>query len=169
MTTAAQAADALAAAGRLWLGGRPLEAGKALTAIVPPAARPAWAGRIVAWTMARAKMTAFPEIAALVAATARPITAAEATAVRDALAATLAREQTSGRFNSLREAVLILALNAAHLLVAAHNTAPPDPHEGWWFVASLKCVGDELDEDFARDAWPLLREFERESHSRESD
>lgn len=151
--------DALAAAGRLWLGGRPLEAGKALTALVPPAARPAWAGRIVAWAMARAKVTAFPEIAALVAATERPVSAAEATAVRDAVAATLSREQSSGRFDSLREAILILALNAAHLLVAAHSAAPPDPREGWWFVASLKCVGDELDEDFAKDAWPLLRDF----------
>ncbi len=169
MADAAQAADALAAAGRLWLGGRPLEAGKALTVIVSPAARPAWAGRIVAWATARAKVTAFPEIAALVATTARPITTAEATAARDTLAATLAREQTSGRFNSLREAILILALNAAHLLVAAHNTAPPDPHEGWWFVASLKCVGDELDDDFAVDAWPLLRQFEHEGHSGESD
>jgi len=165
MTETAQADDALAAAGRLWLGGRPLEAGKALTAIVPPAARPAWAGRIVAWATARAKVAAFPEIAALVAATERPVSAAEATALRDTLAATLAREQRSGRFDSLREAILILALNAAHLLVATHNDAPPDPHEGWWFVASLKCVGDELDDDFAADAWPLLHQFERESQS----
>jgi hypothetical protein len=96
----------------------------------------------------------------LVAATERPDTvAAEATAMRDALAATLAREQASGRFNSLREAVLILALNAAQLLIAAHNDTPPDPREGWWFVASLKCVGDELDEEFAKDAWPLFRNF----------
>ncbi len=154
--------DALAAAGRLWLGGRPLEAGKALTALVPPVARPAWAGRIVAWATARAKVAAFPEIAALVAATERPTSAAEATALRDTLAATLTREQGSGRFDSLREAVLILALNAAHLLVAAHSTAPPDQRESWWFVASLKCVGDELDDDFAQDAWPLLREFAAE-------
>ena len=157
-----QGGDALAAAGRLWLGGRPLEAGRALTAIVPPAARPAWAGRIVAWATARARVTAFPEIAALVAATEHPASAAEANAVRDALAATLAREQRSGRFNSLREALLILALNAAQLLVAAHSDAPPDPRQGWWFVASLKCVGDELDDNFTADAWPLLREFERE-------
>jgi len=154
--------DALAAAGRLWLGGRPLEAGKALTAIVPPAVHPAWAGRIVAWATARAKGMAFPEIAALVAATERPVSAAEATALRDTLAATLAREQRSGRFDSLREAILILALNAAHLLVAAHSAAPPDQREGWWFVASLKCVGDELGDDFAQDAWPLLREFAAE-------
>ncbi len=162
MAEVAQEGDALATAGRFWLGGRPLEAGKALTAIVPPAARPVWAGRIVAWATARAKMTAFPEIAALVAATERAVTAVEATAVRDALAATLAREQGSGRFDSLREATLILALNAAHLLVAAEDEAPPDPREGWWFVASLKCVGDELDADFAKDAWPLLREFAAE-------
>jgi len=156
MTAMGPEGDALAAAGRRWLGGRPLEAGKALTALVPPAARPAWAGRIVAWATARAKVTAFPEIAALVAATERAVTAAEATAVRDALETTLAREQASGRFDSLREAILILALNAAHLLVAAYSDAPPDPHEGWWFVASLKCVGDELDDAFATDAWPLL-------------
>jgi len=159
MTETPSEDDALAAAGRLWLGGRPLEAGKALTAIVPPAVRPAWAGRIVAWATARAKVTAIPEIAALVAATERPVSAAEATALRDTLATTLAREQWSGRFDSMREAVLILALNAAHLLVAAHSAAPPDPREGWWFVASLKCVGDELDDDFAEEAWPLLREF----------
>ena len=158
---AAEAEDnALAAAGRLWLGGRPLEGGKALTAIVPPTARPAWAGRIVAWATARARVTAFPEIAALVATTEHPIGAAEADTVRDDLAATLAQEQESGRFDSLREAILILALNAAHLLVAAHDDSPPDPREGWWFVASLKCVGDELDDDFATDAWPLLRNFE---------
>ncbi len=156
MAETAQGDEALAVAGRLWLGGRPLEAGKALTALVPPDARPAWAGRIVAWATARARMTAFPEIAVLVAATERAVTVAEATAVRDALAATLEREQESGRFDSLREAVLILALNAARLLVAAHGDSPPDPHEGWWFVASLKCVGDELDEAFAADAWPLL-------------
>lgn len=97
---------------------------------------------------------AFPEIAALVAAT----------AVRDALATTLAREQGSGRFDSLREATPILALNAAHISSSpTHSAAPPDPRKRWWFVASLKCVGDELDDDFAKDAWPLLRDFGMES------
>lgn len=153
------AASDLAAAGRLWLSGRPLEAGRALTALIPPEARPRWAGRIVAWAATRSKIGPLPAVQALVAATARAATPDEASAVRDALLAALRHEERSGRFNSLREAVLALALNAARLLVAATAPDPPDPREGWWFVASLKCVGDELDADFAADAWSLLSRF----------
>ena len=68
--------------------------------------------------------------------------------------------QQSGRFDSLHEALLTLAANAARLLVAA--TAPlesADPKESWWFVASLKCVGDELDDGFAAEAWKRLRQI----------
>lgn len=55
--------------------------------------------------------------------------------------------------------MLTLALNAARLLIATTAPGPPDPREGWWFVASLKCVGNELDTDFATAAWPLLSQF----------
>lgn len=147
-------------AGQLWATGRPLEAGRALTALVPPAARPRWAGRVLAWAYARSRIPPVPEVEALITALQQPVTPEEAVARRDAVAAVLEREEQSGRFNSLREAVLALALNAARLLVAATTPGEPDPKEGWWFVASLKCVGDELDEGFGAEAWEFLRQTE---------
>ena len=149
----------LAAVKHLWTGGRPLEAGRALTALVPPAARPRWAGRIVAWAYQRGRRQPEPEVVALVMALANGATEEEAIAHRDAIAAILAGVEQSGRFDSLHEALLTLVLNAARLLVAAAAPASADPKEGWWFVASLKCVGDELDDGFAVEAWKRLRQI----------
>ena len=153
------AAPDIATAEHLWMGGRPLEAGRALTLLVPPAARPRWAGRIVAWAYQRSKRRPEPAVVALIAATAQPTTRAGAVAHRDAVAAILAQTERTGRFDSLHEALLTLALNAARLLLAATSPEPPDPKEGWWFVASLKCVGDELDDGFAAEAWRLLEQI----------
>ncbi len=147
-------------AGRLWATGRPLEAGRALTALVPPAERPRWAGRVLAWAYARSGVSPVPKIEVLLAAIQQPVTPDEAVALRDVVAAELDREEQSGRFDSLREAVLALALNAARLLLAATAPDEADPREGWWFVASLKCVGDELDEQFGAEAWEILRQTE---------
>src|SRR5436305_15198269 len=105
-------------AARLWLTGRPLEAGRALTALVSPAERPRWAGRVLAWAYARSGIAPVPAIEDLLAALQRPATPAEATALHTAISEVLAREEESGRFDSLREAVLTLALNAARLLLA---------------------------------------------------
>lgn len=149
----------LAAAGQLWASGRPLEAGRALIALVLPDARPRWAGRIVAWAYQRSRRQPEPEVVALVMALADGTTGEEAIAHHDAVAAILARVEQSGRFDSLHEALLALALNAARLLVAAASLESVDPKEGWWFVASLKCVGDELDEGFAAEAWKRLRQI----------
>lgn len=146
----------LAAIAALWQGGRPLEAGRALTALVPPEARPRWSGRIVRWAYRRSHRQPEPPIAALLAALDGPLDHEGAVAHRDAVAALLARTECNGRFDSLHEALLTLALNAARLLVAAHTDAPPDPKEGWWFVASLKCVADELDDAFMAEAWDHL-------------
>lgn len=149
----------LAAVERLWMAGRPLEAGRALTLLVPLAARPRWAGRIVAWAYGRSKRRPEPAVVALIAATAQTTAREEAVAQRGAVAALLAQTERTGQFDSLHEALLTLALNAARLLLAATSPEPPDPREGWWFVASLKCVGDELDDDFAADAWKLLAQI----------
>jgi hypothetical protein len=143
-------------AARLWLTGRPLEAGRALTALVPPAERPRWAGRVLAWAYARSGIAPVPEIEDLLAALQRPATPDEATALHTAISEALAREEESGRFDSLREAVLTLALNAARLLLATTGSDQPDPKTGWWFVASLKCVGDVLDEGFGAEAGDAL-------------
>lgn len=86
----------LAAVEQLWLSGRPLEAGRALTALIPPAARPRWAGRSVAWATVRSKVGPFPEVLALVTATERANTPAETVAVRDVLLAALHQEERSG-------------------------------------------------------------------------
>ena len=149
----------LTAARQLWTGGRPLEAGRALTALIPVEVRPRWAGRIVAWAYQRSRRKSEPEIMALVMALAAGANREEAVAHRDTVAAILARVEQSGRFDSLHEALLTLALNAARLLVAAAAPEAADPQEGWWFVASLKCVGDELDEGFAVEAWKRLRQI----------
>ena len=143
-------------AGRLWATGRPLEAGRALTALVVPVERPRWAGRVLDWAYARSGIPPVPEIEALVAASRRAVTPAEAVALRAAIAGEMDRAERSGRFDSLHEAVLGLALNAARLLVAATSPDQADPKAGWWFVASLKCVGDELDEGFGAEAWDVL-------------
>jgi hypothetical protein len=147
-------------AGRLWATGRPLEAGRALTALVPPAERPRWAGRVLAWAYTRSRIPPAAEVETLITALRQRVTPAEAVALRDGVAAVLGREEQSGRFDSLREAVLTLALNAARLLVAATAPDESDPKIGWWFVASLKCVSDELDEAFGAEAWEVLRQLE---------
>ena len=153
-------ADAsIEAAGQLWATGRPLEAGRALTALVAPADRPRWAGRILGWAYARSGIPAAPEVEALIAATRHPVTPDEAVALRDTIATALARAEGSGRFDSLREAVLGLALNAARLLEAATLPDREDPRVGWWFVAGLKCVGDELEEGFGAEAWDHLSQL----------
>ena len=157
--TETAASTDLAAAGRLWASSHPLEAGRALTALIPTETRPRWAGRIVAWAYQRSRRKPEPEILALVVATTKAATHEEASARRDAVAAILARVQQSGRFDSLHEALLTLALNAARLLVAAAAPESADPKESWWFVASLKCVGDELDEGFTTEAWKRLRQI----------
>ena len=154
-----QSSSDLTAAGQLWISGRPLEAGRALTALVPPQARPRWAARIVAWAYQRGRRQPEPEVVALVMALADGATGEEAIAQRDAIAALLARVEQSGQFDSLHEALLTLAANAARLLVAATVPDSADPKEGWWFVASLKCVGDELDDGFAAEAWKRLRQI----------
>jgi hypothetical protein len=150
----------LAAIEALWKGRRPLEAGRALTALVPPAARPRWAGRIVAWAYRRSRRKPEPPIVALLAALEEPRDRAMAVKHRDAVAALLAQTERNGRFDSLHEALLTLALNAARLLVADETATPPDPKEGWWFVASLKCVADEFDESFIDEAWHYLRQID---------
>jgi hypothetical protein len=149
----------LAATEALWKGRRPLEAGRALTALVPPAARPRWAGRIVAWAYRRSGRKPEPAIVALLAALGEPDDQAAAVEHRDTVAALLAQTERNGRFDSLHEALLTLALNAARLLVASQASTSPDPKEGWWFVASLKCVADELDESFRAEAWDYLRQI----------
>ncbi|HEY8602500.1 MAG TPA: hypothetical protein VIL85_29020 [Thermomicrobiales bacterium] len=149
----------LAVAEQLWIGGRPLEAGRALTALIPNGARPRWAGQIVAWAYRRARRQPEAEVVALVTALADGATREEAIRHRDAIAAILERVQQSGRFDSLHEALVTLALNASRLLVAAPSPESTDPKEGWWFVASLKCVGDELDDGFAVEAWERLRQL----------
>jgi hypothetical protein len=143
-------------AARLWMTGRPLEAGRALTALVPPADRPRWAGQVLAWAYARSGIAPVPAIDDLLATLQRPVTPDKATALHTAIAEVLVREEESGRFDSLREAVLTLALNAARLLLATTEPNQPDPKTGWWFVARLKCVGDVLDDDFGAEAWAAL-------------
>jgi hypothetical protein len=150
----------IADAARLWMTGRPLEAGRALTALVPPADRPRWAGQVLAWAYPRSGISPVPAIDDLLAALQRPVPPDEAAALQAAIAEVLAREEESGRFDSLREAVLTLALNAARLLLATTGTDHPDPKTGWWFVASLKCVGDVLDEGFGPEAWETLGQLE---------
>lgn len=142
---------------RLWATGRPLEAGRALTALVAPAMRPRWASRVLTWAYKRSGIPAIPEIEALLAAIERPVSPDEAIALRDTIAAALDRAEHSGRFDSLHEAVLAHALNAARLLVAASAPDQADLRVGWWFVASLKCIGDEMDEGFGAEAWDVLR------------
>ena len=159
MTAAGREERDLATIETLWKGRRPLETGRALMALVPPAARPRWAGRIVAWAYRRSGREPEPPIVALLAAMGGPPGQSAAVAHRDAIAALLAQTERNGRFDSLHEALLTLALKAASLLVAAQATTPPDPQEGWWFVASLKCVADELDESFLTEAWDYLRQF----------
>jgi hypothetical protein len=132
-----------------------LEAGKALAVLVPEDERVRWAGRVLAWAYERSRIAAEPAVAAVVAATQRPTTPEEATAMLQAIEEALERAERSGRFDSLHEAVLTLARNAARLIPGA-TPEPPDPRLAWWFVASLKCVGDELDECFAAEAWPVL-------------
>ena len=147
---------ALAAAEELWLSGRPLEAGRALAALVPESGRPAWAGRVLAWAYTRSKIAPEPAVMAVIAAAGEGAdNAAHALALIDEA---LTREERSGRFDSLREAVLTLARTAAQLLPGALPDTP-DPRLTWWFVASLKCVGDELEETFAAEAWPVLACF----------
>lgn len=158
MSAAAADHDAeLAAIEALWLGRRPLEAGRALTALIPPEARPRWAGATVRQAYERSRRLPEPPIVALIAALTSGTDRESATVRRDTVAALLAQVEHNGRFDSLHEALLTLALNAARLLVAATAEAPPDPKEGWWFVASLKCVADELDDSFMADAWEQLR------------
>ncbi len=144
---------------QLWTSGRPLEAGRALTALIPIEVRPRWAGRIVAWAYQRSRRKPEPEVMALIMALANGTSSEKAIAHRDTVAAILAVVEQSGRFDSLHEALLTLALNAARLLVAAAAPTSVDPKEGWWFVASLKCVGDELDDGFAAEAWKRLRQI----------
>jgi len=158
------ASQALAEAGRLWLAGRPLEAGRLLTTLVTPEARPRWAGRVLAWAYARSRIARSPEVEAIVALAASPTgagldTARAAHAAIEAIEAALLRAERSGRFDSLQEAVLTLARNAMRLLPGL-APEPPDQRTGWWFVASLKCVGDELDDAFAAEAWVVLAQVQ---------
>ncbi len=155
MTTSTE----LTVARQLWTSGRPLEAGRALTALIPVASRPRWAGRILAWAYQHSRRKPEPEIMALVMALADGASREEAVAHRDAVTAILAVVEQAGRFDSLHEALLTLALNAARLLVAAASPEAANPKECWWFVASLKCVGDELDDGFAAEAWKRLRQI----------
>jgi hypothetical protein len=149
----------LTTARQLWTSGRPLEAGRALTALIPIEVRPRWAGRIVAWAYQRSRRKPEPEVMALIMVLANGTSSEKAIAHRDTVAAILAVVEQSGRFDSLHEALLTLALNAARLLVAAAAPTSADPKEGWWFVASLKCVGDELDDGFAAETWKRLRQI----------
>ena len=151
------ARDEVAAARGLWLGGRPLEAGRALAAIVPVEERAAWAGRVVAWAHRRSGVGPLVAVGLVIAAAGGQ---ADGGAASAAITAALGREQRSGRFDSLREAVLTLAHNAALLLPGAAGGAS-DPRLAWWFVASLKCVGDELGAGFAAEAWPILARVDR--------
>jgi hypothetical protein len=145
----------LTEAERMWLGGRPLEAGRALAALVPENERVRWAGRVLTWAFERSRIAAEPAVAAVIAATQEPTSPEDAATVFRAIEEALERAERSGRFDSLHEAVLTLARNAARIIPGA-APEPPDPRLAWWFVASLKCVGDELEEEFAAEAWPVL-------------
>ena len=149
----------LAQAEQLWLGGRPLEAGRVLWGLVPEAHRARWAGRVLAWVRQQSTLPADlggPQaVAAVIAATLGAAAPDEAAVAYREIDAALRRAEASGRFNSLEEAVLALARNAARLVPGAVEDAPA-PSAGWWFVASLKCVGDELGPQFASEAWPVL-------------
>lgn len=155
------ASQAREEAGRLWLAGRPLEAGRLLTTLVTPEARPHWAGRVLAWAYARSRIARVPAVDTIVALAAGPAGAGvDATrAAHAAIEAALLRAERSGRFDSLQEAVLTLARNAVRLLPGP-APEPLDQRAGWWFVASLKCVGDELDDAFAAEAWAVLAQVE---------
>jgi hypothetical protein len=142
-------------AARLWAAGRPLEAGRLLTSLVRPENRPRWAGRVLAWAYARGGVARMPEVEAVIAATAEGAGGERAAEVYAAIDAAFRREERSGRFDSLREAILTLARNAAGLLPDA-TRGGPEPQTGWWFVAGVKCVGDVADERFTADAWPVL-------------
>lgn len=149
----------LSSAEKLWLSGRPLEAGRALAALIPDEARVRWAGRLLAWAYVRSRIAAEPAVAMAISATQQPTTPEEAALAFRAIDETLRRAEQSGRFASLHEAVLTLARNAVRLIPGA-TPEPPDPRLAWWFVASLKCVGDELEESFAAEAWPVLSRWE---------
>ncbi len=155
--TAGQAG--LAEAERLWLAGRPLEAGRVLWALVPEAHRARWAGRVLAWVREQSTLPADLDgpqaVAAVLAATLGAAEPDEAAAAYREVDTALRRAEASGRFNSLEEAVLALARNAARLVPGAVAEAL-EPSAGWWFVASLKCVGDEFGPQFAAEAWPVL-------------
>lgn len=153
--TPPERAAALAEAARLWHGGRPLAAGKRLWPLVPPADRARWAARVLAWAYAESGLPpgwwGHAAVAAVIAASAG---AGDDAGVADAeVDAALRRAETSGRFDSREEAVLALARNAARLLPGA---AASDPRAGWWFVASLKRVADEVGPGLIAGAWPLL-------------
>ena len=156
-TPAAERESALAAIEALWLSGRPLEAGRALTALIPPEMRPRWAASIVRHAYGSSRRHPEQQVVDLLAALTDDVDSETAAARRDAVAALLNQVEHNGRFDSLHEALLTLALNAARLLVAATADTPPEPKEGWWFVASLKCVADELDDTFMAEAWDQLR------------
>jgi hypothetical protein len=96
-----------------------------------------------------------PAVEGVIAATQGESAAAEA--YRE-IEAALERAERDGRFDSLRESVLTLARNAARLVPGA-TPEPADERVAWWFVASLKCVADELDEEFTAEAWPVLARF----------
>jgi hypothetical protein len=147
----------LAEAKRLWLGGRPLEAGRALAALVPERERMRWAGRVLAWAYRRSGIGSEPAVDGVIAA-ALGMSGVDGEAAFAAIEEALGRAEGDGRFDSLREAVLTLARNAARLVPGA-VAEPSDPRVAWWFVASLKCVGDELEEGFAAEAWPVLAGF----------
>jgi hypothetical protein len=94
-------------------------------------------------------------VTAVVAVTQGLTTPEEAAMAFRTIEEALERAERSGRFGSLREAVLTLARNAAQLIPGVAPD-PPDARLMWWFVASLQCVGDELEESFAAEAWPVL-------------
>lgn len=147
----------LAEAEGLWRGGRPLAAGRALAALVPEGERARWAGRVLAWAYGRSGAGVEPAVEGVIAAAAGD-EGADGAAAFGEIEAALRRAEGDGRFDSLRESVLTLARNAARLVPGA-VPEPEDPRVAWWFVASLKCVGDELDEGFAAEAWPVLAGF----------
>jgi hypothetical protein len=125
-----------------------------LAGLVPMGERARWAGRVLAWAYRRSGVGVEPAVEGVIAAAAGvgELGGAEAFG---AIEAALERAEGDGRFASLRESVLTLARNAARLVPGA-VPEPDDPRVVWWFVASLKCVGDELEEGFAAEAWPVL-------------